>query len=226
VTRRTINRDIESLCQAGIPIITYQGAGGGISVAEGFDISQGAVIDLFSYYKSSLSKKVEQVKRAAKESRLIEFDYIYEKGESHRRIEPYFATYQWSAWYVFGFCTKRQDWRMFKLLRTRNLTACADRFVPRDVPPERREFGGHFRSNINLVALLEPSEKYKLIEMYGFDCYTETPDGLLIRIGFTNRDFLLTWLLGFGGKVKVLEPLDIAEEVQAEARKILANYET
>ncbi|MDD7078241.1 MAG: YafY family protein, partial [Lachnospiraceae bacterium] len=36
VSRRTINRDIENLCKAGIPIQTSQGAGGGISIMEGF----------------------------------------------------------------------------------------------------------------------------------------------------------------------------------------------
>ncbi len=36
VSRRTINRDIEDLCRAGIPIVTTQGAGGGISIMEGY----------------------------------------------------------------------------------------------------------------------------------------------------------------------------------------------
>lgn len=31
VSRRTINRDIEDLCKAGIPVVTMQGTGGGIS---------------------------------------------------------------------------------------------------------------------------------------------------------------------------------------------------
>lgn len=30
VSRRTVNRDIENLCKAGIPISTTQGVGGGI----------------------------------------------------------------------------------------------------------------------------------------------------------------------------------------------------
>lgn len=38
VSRRTINRDIEDLCKAGIPLITAQGYGGGISIAEGYKI--------------------------------------------------------------------------------------------------------------------------------------------------------------------------------------------
>lgn len=36
VSRRTINRDLEALCQAGIPIVTTQGQGGGITLAEGY----------------------------------------------------------------------------------------------------------------------------------------------------------------------------------------------
>jgi len=36
VSRRTINRDIEDLCRAGIPITTTQGIGGGISIMDGY----------------------------------------------------------------------------------------------------------------------------------------------------------------------------------------------
>ena len=38
VSRRTINRDIEDICKAGIPIVTTQGVGGGISIMEGFSL--------------------------------------------------------------------------------------------------------------------------------------------------------------------------------------------
>ena len=35
ISRRTINRDIEDICKAVIPIITEQGYNGGISIAHG-----------------------------------------------------------------------------------------------------------------------------------------------------------------------------------------------
>lgn len=38
VSRRTINRDIETICKAGIPIITTQGTNGGISIMDGFSL--------------------------------------------------------------------------------------------------------------------------------------------------------------------------------------------
>lgn len=40
VSRRTINRDIEDICRAGIPLVTVQGYGGGISIANGFKIDK------------------------------------------------------------------------------------------------------------------------------------------------------------------------------------------
>ena len=40
VSRRTINRDIEDLCKAGIPIQTSQGTGGGISIMKGYRLDR------------------------------------------------------------------------------------------------------------------------------------------------------------------------------------------
>ena len=40
VSRRTINRDIEDMCKAGIPIVTIQGKNGGISIMEGYQIDK------------------------------------------------------------------------------------------------------------------------------------------------------------------------------------------
>lgn len=270
VNRRTIGRDIDALCQAGIPIVTHQGTGGGIAIAEGFKLDKSVltadelsgivaalkglgsvsersnfertldklhvnsdavvsmrepvIIDLASHYKGQLTGKIQTIKRAVLEARLIEFDYFYEKGESHRIIEPYFVIFQWSSWYVFGYCLERLDWRMFKLLRLWNLALCDGTYTPREIPAERRGFLMNFPDDIKLIAVFDPSERYKLIEAYGLNCYTETEDGLRVEIGFTNRDFLINWLLGFGGKVKVLEPEYIAEEIKAAAENILSRY--
>ena len=40
VSKRTINRDIEDLCKAGIPIVTKQGINGGISIMEDYKLDK------------------------------------------------------------------------------------------------------------------------------------------------------------------------------------------
>ena len=45
VSRRTINRDIEDICKAGIPLITTQGYGGGISIDDRYKIDRSFFTD-------------------------------------------------------------------------------------------------------------------------------------------------------------------------------------
>ena len=40
VSRRTINRDIEDLCKAGIPVVTKQGVNGGISIMDNYKLER------------------------------------------------------------------------------------------------------------------------------------------------------------------------------------------
>jgi len=187
-------------------------------------LSEPVVIDLASHYKGDLTAKIELIKEAISERRVIEFDYHYSKGESHRRIEPYIVVFQWTSWYVFGFCLERQDWRMFKLNRLWNPTRSEVHFTLRDIPPERRDFNHQLTDDRYLAALFDKSAKYLLIEAYGQDCYYEAEEGLYFEIGFTNRSYILSWLLSFGDKVKVLEPEDIVSEIQSIAKNILSAY--
>ena len=270
VNRRTIGRDIDTLCQAGIPVITHQGTGGGISIAEEFKLDKSIltadelsnitaalkgigtvskrsniertleklhvnsdavvsmnepiIIDLASHYKGQLTDKIEQIKQAIFDTKIIEFDYFNEKGESHRNIEPYFIIFQWSAWYVFGYCLKRNDWRMFKLTRLWNLKICPEKFTPREIPPEKKDFEYIYDEKTVLIAVFELSVKYQLIETYGYECFVEIKSGLLATIGFSNKEYIINWLLGFGDKVRVLKPDFIADHIIDTAQKIILLY--
>jgi predicted DNA-binding transcriptional regulator YafY len=182
------------------------------------------VIDLASYHQGDLTVKIETIKQAILEHHIITFDYFSDKGESHRRIEPHIVVFQWKSWYVFGFCLERMDWRMFKLLRLWNLFTSKEQFTMRDIPPEKRDFNSRLTDDKKLVALFDKSVKHLLIETYGFDCFYETDEGLRFEIGYTKQNYIVSWLLGFGEKVKVIEPSELAAEILTTAKKILSRY--
>lgn len=272
VSRRTIHRDIDDICKAGIPIVTYQGGDGGISIAEGFkldksvlsveelqsiitglkslgsvsdaarverlisklspkgeavvSIKDSILIDLASHYKSSLSEKISLLKSAISENKLISFDYYSEKGVSNRTIEPYFITFKWSSWYVFGYCKSRNGFRLFKLNRFWRHKILDDAFVPREISSEELELDDYFTDENRICILFHKSVEYRLIEEYGPDCYRVMKDGTLkFSVGYTNRSYMVSWVLSFGGKAKVIEPTDFAKEIRENAKNIIRNYE-
>jgi predicted DNA-binding transcriptional regulator YafY len=116
------------------------------------------------------------------------------------------------------------DWRMFKLLRLWNLSTSEERFILRDIPPEKRDFNSRLTDDKKLVALFDKSVKHLLIETYGLDCYRKTDEGLFFEIDYFNQSFMVNWLLGFGDKVKVLEPPELVTEIKSTAKNILSHY--
>lgn len=98
VSRRTINRDIEDICKAGIPLVTTQGYGGGISIADGYKIEKSfftndelqavmtALKGIDSVAKDSYSAKILD-KLSAVDSRLNIDDTIIIDLASHYK-EP------------------------------------------------------------------------------------------------------------------------------------------
>lgn len=271
VSRRTINRDIESLCKAGIPICTRPGVGGGISIMEdyrlertllstremreilaglrGLDSISGSRhyaqlmeklcigssdflngrdyiwIDLSSWYKGSLSPKIEVIQTAIEERKILNFRYYAPKGEGDRSIEPYYLVFRWSSWYVWGWCTKREDFRLFKLNRMENVMLSEQEFSDRKIPMPDFSDERVFPGGIAVKALFSPEVKWRLVECFGPHCFTEQEDGrLLFEEEYTNEDNLLSWLLGFGDKVTVLEPESVRETILGMAENMLRMY--
>lgn len=270
VSRRTINRDIEALCMAGIPLVTEPGQNGGISIIDSYKmdrtllsrsdmqailaglrsldsvsgtkryaqlmekLSVGAsnllagdthiLIDLSSWYKASLSPKIELLHDAILSGRKVSFVYCAPKGESQRTIEPYDLIFQWSSWYLWGWCESREDFRLFKLGRMTELQV-GEPFEKRAVPfpdlsPERM-----FPYRYQVKAKIDPKFKWRLIEEYGSECFTVQQDGsLLFSFDFADKTSIVGWIASFGSGAELLEPSEFRKDVLAFAEGIRENY--
>lgn len=270
VSRRTINRDIEDLCKAGIPIVTRQGAGGGISIMENYKIgktlltnaemqdilaglrgldsvngtnrysqlmeklsagstdfmfgSQSVLIDLSSWYKDSLGPKIEMIRNAIGNCKELRFFYFSPKGENERCVEPYYLIFRWSSWYLWGWCKSREDFRLFKLNRMEKL-GLAETFVKRSVPLPDLSNERIFPGGVRVKALIDGDCKWRLVEEFGMDCFTEQEDGrLLFEADYTDEENLIIWLLSFREKAEIVEPVKLREELRRTLLKTLENY--
>ena len=271
VSRRTINRDIEDLCKAGIPIRTMQGTGGGISIMDGYRMDRtiltskdmrmilaglrsldsvsgssyygqlmekiqtgssefisgrdSMLINLSSWYKGTLAPKIEIIQEAIDNRHLLDFKYYAPSGEGVRTIEPYYLVFQWSSWYVWGWCLSRRDFRLFKLNRMDGLSDTGESFICREVPMPDLSNEKIFPGGIPVKALFTPDVKWRLVEEFGSECFTEMDDGrLLFSADYTDMENLVTWILTFGGKAEVLEPPEVRRAIREAAEETLKNY--
>ena len=268
VSRRTIQRDIESLCQAGIPIATAQGTGGGISILEGYRVDRTVLttpemqailaglqsldsvsgtrryaqlmeklsagstgrdshilIDLSSWYKTSLSPKIEAIHSAIRQHITIRFTYFSPKETAVRTIEPYDLVFQWSSWYVWGWCQTRQDFRLFKLNRMTDLVP-GEPFTPRPAPPPDLSAERIFPAKYQVTVLFDPACRWRLVEEYGPDSFTAQPDGRLrFTWGFPDADSIISWVLTFGEGAELTGPEELRQRLADLTATLARRYQ-
>ncbi len=260
VSRRTINRDVENLCKAGIPIVTEQGKNGGISISEGYKVDKtlftsgeiqailsglksldsvsgsnryqllmdklscgsndyiGAsgpvVINLSSWYQSSLPPKFELIKDAIERKKKIEFHYYGPGGDNTRLLEPCLLIFEWSSWYVWGYCLLRDDFRMFKLNRMDQIRYTNEDCEKREIPLYHMDpCKVQWTNRVEVTAEFDQSMKWRLIEEFGINSFSENADGrLLMNIGWSDQESLFGWLLGFRDCVRIIEPVEYQKD--------------
>jgi predicted DNA-binding transcriptional regulator YafY len=273
VSRRTILRDIEAISMAGIPIVSEQGQGGGISIMDGFTIDrtllssdemqsilsglqsldsvsgtnrykrlmeklsaedtasvnagQHIMIDLASWDKSAVADQIELIQKAMEQRRIITFRYFSPNGESLRRIEPYHLVFQWSSWYVWGYCLEREDYRMFKLTRMTELTLTDEPCAERDVPAYTCDKLRHIKGGVCASVRFDPSMKWRLIDEFGAERLQYDENGaILMELTWEDEPSFYRYLLSFGDGAEILAPDAYRQHFEELVRNILHLYET
>lgn len=138
VSVRTIQRDMVSIAEAGIPVYSNQGKGGGYSILPSYKVRncnihqeeqqliQQALESLATSYANEtlagliLQKVNQMLKRAIETKALVEFFYRDAQGkETQRLVEPLAIQYKWYSWYLFAWSVPQEAYRTFKVARIR-----------------------------------------------------------------------------------------------------------
>jgi len=280
VSVRTILRDVDAINLAGIPIITYQGANGGISIAEGYRIDKSVlstddmatiiaalkgisgtmpdrrydilmeklknplssaqldrldqktrqmIIDLSPWGRNEpLKEKTMLIRRAIENHYEIEFDYIDAESQKTRRsAEPYSLILKGQNWYLYAWCLWRQDFRLFKLSRIKELFITDKSYQVREMPGEHFPWEGEWQNTARMLELdlLFEQEMESVVEEY-FDAeIIRQEDGkLMVKICLPENNWMYGWILSFGNTVEVINPPHIREILANIAQDIFSKY--
>ena len=160
-------------------------------------------------------------KTAILEKRIVEFDYHSAAGtKTHRRIEPVQIIFKSRAWYIKGYCLDKNDIRLFKLVRAKNLVVTDDLFSERDLqvitateesPPKL----------VDLKFKVDPEMAYRIYDEFDESAVEEQEDGsYIITVSWRATNWLHGVIMSFGEFIEVLEPDYIREAVREKAKKL------
>lgn len=172
-------------------------------------------------------ENISILKVAIQEQTRVFFDYTNVKNEyKNVKIDPLHVFYKWYAWYVFGYNYYKKDFRMYKIVRMRNLKQNSDSWNQSyNIDELMKEYEKN-RNNSNITVKIKYRKEIQtLVEEYlTGNIINETETEVTSEIVIKEDDFILfSIILGFGEKVKVLSPTSFSEKIKLHLEKTLEN---
>jgi predicted DNA-binding transcriptional regulator YafY len=234
VSQRTIYRDIDVICAAGIPVVSYQG----MKVSPPYSKTIGAEQQHPSLTVNLDTNRTNPdalpyLRKAITERFVVHFDYINAKNErASREIEPIKLHYKYSNWYVYGYCLNRRDYREFRLSRMMDVSIIERRFeTHREEIRQEHGFSRRERSDqVNDVVIQVGPEALAL----AMDHFNQADKQFHLNGSMTMRipiyrpleaRWLWSILLSLGSGAEVIEPAALRTIMKEQLRNTLQLYE-
>ncbi|HKL99880.1 MAG TPA: YafY family protein [Mobilitalea sp.] len=173
---------------------------------------------------------IQVLEDAISAEHIVEFDYTDSENRiKHRIIEPIALTYKWYAWYLFGYCTYKKDYRIFKLNRISNIFITKTPFTNKHLNITElleEQWNNDSRTYCDAKILCKAEVKVPVMEYLKGKVWEEHENGdfiIFLHIP-ENERMWFSLLLGFGDKVKVLEPQELKDRLLQKAREIQNLY--
>lgn len=172
--------------------------------------------------------KFLDIKRAILERKIVTFDYINADGIlSHRQIEPVLLLFKSQAWYVWGYCKTRRDFRAFRISRIRHMSVTNESFVRRPLENAKEEESEVVSlNNVTLKLRFKPENIYRVYDDYDEERIIRNPDGTYdVTVTFPEDEWVYGYIMSFGNYVEVLEPPHIRDIIRERMKKALDFYQ-
>lgn len=283
-SKRTIYRDIEALCEAGVPVVATPGQG--YTLMDGYFLppltftadeattlllGEAFVAGQFdAHYRevaATAGRKIEAVlpeRRRAELQELREALHIiappyapdaavpqllaalrgailarhtvrfryHARHTDHpgivareRYADPYSLTHVGGAWYLLAYCHERRALRKFRLERIEGLQITTESFTrPTEFRPDETERQDDRRVVVRAIFTTEAARWVNESRNFYIVAQEETPEGLLVTLRVRREEDVVSWLLGWGRQVRVLEPYSLRQRLASEIAAMQKMY--
>jgi predicted DNA-binding transcriptional regulator YafY len=173
-------------------------------------------VDFSDWKNHGTEMEIFQVlKPAVIHKKIVEFTYASNHNESVKRIvQPLKLCFKSQAWYLYGYCRLRKDYRFFKLKRIRMLKVLDETFQMK--APQSVFTGTDQYSKEKLVTIelkIAPEMAYRVFDE--FDAYCVDEKGSFIcSLTMPEGDWLFSYLASYAGRCEILAPEEIKKQIK------------
>ncbi|UKS25778.1 YafY family transcriptional regulator [Paenibacillus sp. HWE-109] len=201
-----------------------------VAKSEHHSLNDQLVIDMNPWRGGDHEKeKLNTLRAAIKESRQISFQYISSQSEqSVRTAEPLSIVAKGFGWYLYGYCLLREDFRIFRLSRMKELNVLSQTFERKTETIESLHHGMGNRDPESLITLVlhaQPNIQAQIEDYFQSQQIDYQSDGsMIVTARQPDEPWLHSLLLGYGPSVRILEPSHLAAAIREKAEKIVQLY--
>ncbi len=184
-------------------------------------------IDFSDWYnQEEIGNIFAVLKQAILSKTLVRFTYFNSNREMAVRLaEPLRLLFKSHAWYLFAFCRNKNDTRLFKLSRIKDLSIVDEHFTRSYT---RQIFDVNWCLQDDLTELKLKIDKKMAFRVFDeFDnslTQTDQDGNFIVTMHYIQREWIFPYLMSFGECLEVLEPIEIIEEVKEKLNEVLKKY--
>ena len=177
----------------------------------------------FSNWGNVQEERFDIIKSAILNKQLIGFTYYNSNGEESKRIvEPLQIWFKDKSWYLVSYCKLKQDYRIFKIARIKEVKMLQEHFE-RELPKEENE-QYNFKT-IELELEINKAMTYRVYDEFESKEITKKQDGnFMIKVKYPENEWVYGYILSFGEHAKVLSPGYAKNIIKDKLQKTLKNY--
>lgn len=196
-----------------------------------FQIAESDWIEIdFSRWGSIVEKEkqyFEMLKRSILGRQEIQFLYYNSLGEvSQRRCQPLKMVYKDKAWYMYAYCLKRNDYRLFRISRIKELLVTDQYFkshseMKESVFPLMEEMGKPIT-----IELSFPKEvSYRVYDTFEDDVIKWNGQEIRVNVTLPETEWLYSFIMSFGNQISILYPISLKEKIIERYKIALKHFE-
>lgn len=168
--------------------------------------------------KASDKLKFDCLKSAILQRRCVKISYASSHAKTTERIiHPLKLLYKGRSWYLKAYCTKRQEFRLFKINRILSLEVLKENYPSCSFPETHEDSPAEYEQQVTLC--FPPEMAYRVYDEFAPEQITlQKDDTLLVIAKMPVDNWLIGFLLSFGPNVTVLSPTALKKDLAEQAR--------